>query len=352
MALDSLAALRQNPDVHEVQTILKNIDSGEAVIRDQLVTVIGGSGFIGRHLVRRLAAKGYRVRVAVRDPQRAAFLQPMGFPGQVVPFRTNIRDARSLAKSVEGAWAVVNLVGVLNESGRQRFHAVHAAGAGAAAKAAHEAGAEVFAQISAIGADKASPSAYARSKASGEEAVTAAFPEATILRPSIVFGPEDDFFNRFASMARISPVLPLIGGGHTLFQPVWVGDVAEAILRVIETPDNRGGLYELGGPRTYSFADLMRMVLVETGRKRLLINVPWGVAKLIASFTQLIPNPPLTVDQVVQLKQDNVVAEDARGLDALGIEPVSVEGILPTYLGRYRRGGAGIPPVADANGSA
>ncbi|TDQ82123.1 NADH dehydrogenase [Dongia mobilis] len=301
-----------------------------------LVTVFGGSGFIGRYVVRNLARAGWQVRVAVRRPDEALFLKTAGDVGQVTPFAANIRDDASVRAAVSGADAVINLVGILYEGGRQKFAAVQAEGAARVAAAAKAAGARRLIQVSAIGADSQSDSHYARSKALGEQGVINAFPGATILRPSIVFGPEDDFFNRFAKMAMISPALPLIGGGHTKFQPVYVGDVAAAVLRVLEDPATAGKTYELGGPKVYSFRELLKLMLAEIGRCRLLIPAPFALATLKASVLQLLPVPPLTVDQVRLLKHDNVVSPQALTLKDLGIAATPVETVLPSYLDRYR----------------
>ncbi|WP_374654356.1 complex I NDUFA9 subunit family protein [Dongia sp.] len=301
-----------------------------------LVTVFGGSGFIGRYVVQRLARAGWQVRVAVRRPNEALFLKTAGDVGQVTPVAANIRDDRSVAAAVAGADAVINLVGILYASGKQSFDAVQAKGAARIAAAAKAAGATRFVQISAIGADPASDSAYARSKAEGEQAVKLAFANATILRPSIVFGPEDDFFNRFARMAMMSPALPLIGGGHTKFQPVYVADVAAAVERVLEDAGTTGRTYELGGPRSYTFRALMEMMLKEIGRCRLLVPLPFALATLKASFLQLLPIKLLTVDQVRLLKRDNVVAANALGFKDLGIAPTTLEAVLPSYLDQYR----------------
>jgi NADH dehydrogenase len=307
--------------------------------RGELVTVFGGSGFIGRYVVRRLAREGWQVRVAVRRPDQALFCKTAGHVGQVVPVAVNVRDQASVRAAVSGATAVVNLVGILFQAGPQRFDAVHAQGAANIAAAAAAAGVRTLAQVSAIGADPQSPAAYARSKAAGEAAVAKAFPTATILRPSIVFGPEDGFFNRFAKMAMLSPALPLIGGGTTRFQPVYVLDVAEAIARAVENPAAHAGkLYELGGPRIYSFRELMSLMLAEIGRKRCLCSLPFALAALQGAMLQSIPfiQPPLTADQVKLLKRDNVVGPQAAGFKALGITPTALEPILPTYLDRYR----------------
>jgi NADH dehydrogenase len=305
----------------------------------RLVTVFGGSGFLGRHLVSTLAKRGHLVRVAVRRPDEALFLKPQGDVGQITPVAANLRNRRSVEAAAEGAWAVVNLVGLLYERGRQRFEAVHVEGARAAAEAAKAAGAERFVQVSAIGADPQSSAAYARTKAAGEAAVLQVFPDATIIRPSILFGPEDDFFNRFAAMARVLPALPLIGGGRTRFQPAYVGDVAEAIARVLENPATRGRSYELGGPKAYSFKQLLEIMLKEINRRRLLLPLPFPLARLEAAFLELLPKPPLTRDQVRLLERDNVVVPGVLGFADLGIQPTALELVLPTYLARYRPGG-------------
>ncbi len=305
-----------------------------------LVTVFGGSGFIGRHFVKRLAESGRRVRVAVRDPVAADYLKPMGDVGQIVPVQANLRHEASVAAAVAGAEAVVNLVGILFEAGPQRFAAVHAAGAGRVAAAAAAAGAARLVHVSAIGADPDSEARYAQSKAAGEAAAREAFPGVTIVRPSVVFGPEDDFFNRLAALARISPVMPLIGG-NTRFQPVYVGDVAAALCAILDDPETAGKTYELGGPRVYSFADLIRLLLREIGRRRLLVPVPRFVAMFEAGFLELLPKPPLTRDQVRLLDHDNVVGDEALTLADLGVTPTPLEGVLPTYLARFRRCGVG-----------
>lgn len=308
-------------------------------MRQRRVTVFGGSGFIGRYLVKRLATDGAVIRVAVRDAETAKFLRPLGAVGQVVPFATSILRDDSVRRAVEGAEEVVNLVGILAPSGRQTFSAVHVAGAERVARAAREAGVNRLVQMSALGASPDSTSEYARTKADGEAAALEHFPDASITRPGIVFGVEDDFFNRFAAMARITPALPLIGGGHTRFQPVWAGDVAEAIQRILERPETGGQTYELGGPRTYTFRELMELMLRETGRHRLLAPLPFGLARFQARFLELLPKPPLTRDQVELLKQDNVVSEGALGFPDLGIEPTALEVVLPTYMDRFRSGG-------------
>jgi len=310
----------------------------------ELVTVFGGGGFLGRHTVRALARQGHRVRVAVRRPHLVPELRVMGDVGQIELVQANIRNADSVARALDGATAVVNLVGVLYASGKQTFAAVQAEGPATIAALAARQGVTKFVQMSAIGADPKSSSAYGRSKAAGEAAVRAAIPGATVLRPSIVFGPEDDFFNRFAAMAAVSPVLPLIGGGKSRFQPVYVTDVAAAITAVLSQPTMAGATYELGGPSTYSFRELLELIVRETGRHPALVPVPWPLAGLIGLVGDLqaavLPIPPvLTSDQVRLLRSDNVVAAGAPGLAALGITPTPVEAVVPSYLWRFRSGG-------------
>jgi len=311
-------------------------------MNDRVITVIGGSGFIGRHLVRRLAARGYRVRVGVRRPERARFLQPLGDVGQIVPVQVNVRDDTSVLAALNDAWAAVNLVGVLQGKGRQTFAALHADGAGRVARLAEMAGVARLVQMSALGADAESPSAYARSKAEGEAAVREAFPAARIVRPSLVFGPEDQFFNRFAALATIAPVLPLFGdglahAGVTRFQPVFVGDVATAIVSCIEN-EVAAPVYELGGPRIYSYREIMEMVLAYTGRRQPLVPVPFGLASFGAALTQWLPGAPITTDQLKLLRVDNVCTT-LPGLAELGIAPTPAEAVVPAYLARFRKGG-------------
>ena len=316
------------------------------------VTVFGGSGFIGRYLVQRLARHGWIVRVAVRRPDRALFLKPMGAVGQITPVAASLRHEGSVAAAVAGADAVVNLVGILHGRGASSFTAIHVEGAARAARAARTAGVRTFVQMSALGADPNSPAEYGRTKAAGELAVREIIPAAGIVRPSVVFGPEDDFFNRFATMARFAPALPLIGGGRTLFQPVYVGDVADALLRLVEDPATAGKTYELGGPRAYSFRALLELMLQEIGRRRLLLPLPFGLASLMAFFLELpsnlvpaLPMPPLTQDQVQMLRRDNVVSAGALTLANLRIQPTALELVIPSYLARYRRGGRFVAPV-------
>lgn len=305
---------------------------------NQLVTIFGGAGFIGRHLVRLLANKGWRIRVISRQPTLCGHLQPLGEVGQIVVQPVDLSDEQALSAMLEGSTAVINLVGILFESARQKFDDVQGELPGRIARAAAKAGVEHMVHLSAIGADPQSSSAYARSKGQGETAVQQAFQQAVILRPSIIVGPEDGFFNRFASMARIAPALPLIGGGKTKFQPVYVADVAAAIVAAMEQDRAKGGIFELGGPKVYSFAELMRYMLKVIGRKRMLVSLPFGLASLQASFLQLLPNPLLTRDQVELLKFDNVVGAEARGLESLAISPTPIEMIVPDYLARHRPG--------------
>jgi len=317
----------------------------------QLVTVFGGSGFVGRHVVRALVKRGYRVRVAVRRPDLAGFLQPLGIVGQIHAVQANLRYPASVAAAVKGADAVVNLVGILQESGRQSFVNVQANGARTVAQACAAAGIARVVHLSAIGAAADSRSLYARSKAEGEAAVQAAVPGAVILRPSIMFGPEDGFFNRFAALARMLPVLPLVGGGETKFQPVFVGDVAEVVARAVDG-GVRGGVYELGGPEVKTFRELVAYICEVTDRKPLPVSLPIPLARLKARILEivnaltlgLLPDAlMLTRDQVTLLESDNVVSEAAlkegRSFEALGIAPVSAEAVVPSYLWRFRKTG-------------
>lgn len=306
-----------------------------------LVTVFGGTGFIGRQVVRALAKKGLRVRAAVRQPGRGYRLRMLGDVGQIEVVQANIRDKASIARACEGAEAVINLVGLLRETGRQRFLAIHGMGARNIAEAAVAAGARRLVQISAIGADADGVAKYARTKAEGEAAVREVFPDATIIRPSIVFGPEDDFFNRFGQMSAISPALPLIGGGHTKFQPIYVGDLAAAIAQAAGADGFAGQTIELGGPAVYSFKELLAFVCAETGRRRILAPVPFPIAGLLGmagDIAGMVINPPITSDQVELLRTDNVVTTGP-GLAAFGIAGKTIESIVPSYLYRYRKGG-------------
>ena len=314
---------------------------GISLSNTTLIAIYGGSGFIGRHVVRALARTGARMRIAVRRPELAGFLQPLGGVGQIIPVQANVRYPDSLLAAANGADAVINLVGILAPSGKQTFNAVQDEGARHVAEAARAAGAKSFLHMSAIGADTNSPSVYARTKAAGEAAVKDVFPDAVILQPSVVFGPEDEFFNRFAALARLSPALPLIGGGKTRFQPVFVGDVAKAVIAALTGKAQARAMYELGGPEILSMKEVMERVLTYTMRKRMLVPLPFPLAKLQGAILQLLPNPPLTLDQVRLLENDNVVSEaakrDRRTLEGLGIvDPVAIEAVVPDYLEQYR----------------
>jgi uncharacterized protein YbjT (DUF2867 family) len=321
-----------------------------AIPTDTLVTVFGGSGFLGRHVVRTLAKCGYRIRVAVRRPDLTGHLQPLGRVGQIHAVQANLRYPGSVEAAARGAHVVINLVGILFERGRQRFEAVQAFGAEAVALAAAAYGARLV-HVSALGADETAPSLYARSKATGEKLVLAAMPSATILRPSVVFGPEDDFFNKFAAIARIAPALPLVGGGETRFQPVFAGDVAAAVLAAVEGRAAGGQTYELGGPDVKSFKELMQFVLATIERRRLLVPIPFALARVQAMVLQFLPKPLLTPDQVELLKRDNVVSEAAlregRTLAALGIAPLAMAAVVPSYLWRFRKTGQFRPRTED-----
>ncbi|MBO6519036.1 MAG: complex I NDUFA9 subunit family protein [Rhodospirillales bacterium] len=323
----------------------------------RIITVFGASGFIGRHLVRRLAKNGWTVRAACRDPEKAHYLRTMGDVGQVIPWGADVRDPKSVRVALEGAEAAVNLVGILYESGSSTFQAIHADAAKLIAETAAQLGITRFVQMSALGAGKNAAAEYARTKAMGEDAVKAALPSARIVRPSVVFGPEDNFFNTFAGICRISPFLPVfgaptfpdvsIGGGKAFaidflgnggpkFQPVYVGDVADAIVTCLDDDTTAGNTYELAGPSVYSFADLMRLVLKTTSRKRLLVPAPFWVLELKAFFLEKLPKPLLTTDQVKLMQTDNVASGTLPGLADLGVTATPAEAVLPTYLRRYR----------------
>lgn len=308
-----------------------------------LITVFGGSGFVGRHAVRALARDGWRIRAATRRPDLAGHLQPMGLVGQIAPVQANVRFPASVAHALEGSEVVVNLVGILAKSGAQTFRAVHVEGARAIAEAARAAGVKTLVHVSALGADPRAASQYARTKAAGEAAVLKAFPEAIILRPSLVFGPEDTLFNRFAAMARMSPVLPLIGGGRTKIQPVYAGNVGSAIAAASAGRAQPGKIYELGGPEVITFKQLMDKAQQWSGRNRWYVRSPFWLAKLAAALTAPLPAGlrPLTVDQVRMLQTPNVVSAGAeskgRTLAALGVtSPHSMAAIVPAYLERFQ----------------
>ncbi len=309
---------------------------------DKLITIIGGSGFLGRHMVRNLAKRGYRIRVACRRPDLAGHVVPLGTPGQIALVQANVRYPASVAAACEGAFAVINLPSVLYSSGAQTFEALHVFGSEAVAKAARASKASMLIHMSSLGANLNSKSRYSSSKAEGEVRAKAAYPGAIILKPSVVFGPEDNFFNKFAAMARFSPVLPLIGA-DTKFQPVFVGDIAEAVAILVDRGVADGKTYELGGPAAMTMRQILNFVLATVQRTRLRANLPFAVASVIGAVAGLLPKPQLTMDQVELLKSDNVVSEtaenDGRSLKGLGIVPRSVEAIVPSYLYRYRKAG-------------
>jgi NADH dehydrogenase len=304
-----------------------------------MVTIFGGSGFLGRHIVRALANDGWRIRAAVRNPNTAHFLRPMGRVGQIQTVKVNVRDDAAVDAALRGADAAINLVGILWQTGGQRFRALHAEAAERIARTAGSHNVARLIHVSSLGTAPDSPGLYGRSKAEGEERVRRAFPGAIIFRPSVVFGPEDDFFNRFGALARFSPILPLIGGGRTRFQPVYVGDVARAAARALSDPEAAGKTFELVGPEVMTLKDIMRLVLREVHRKRALVPVPFGIARIKAAVLGLFPHPLLTIDQVRMLERDNVVSEGALTLRDLGIAPTAAEAILPSYLWRFRKHG-------------
>lgn len=303
------------------------------------VTIFGGSGFIGRYIVQKFAHKGDTIRIAVRNPIAANFLKPLGEVGQITPVQASVHSPQQIKKAIQGADIVINLVGILYEKRHQTFEAIHVEGARAVAEIAFKEGVQRLLHMSALGANLKSRSRYASTKARGEEEVLKHFPQTTIFRPSVVFGPEDAFLNRFAEMARFSPFLPLIGGGKTRFQPIYVGDVAEGFLKASLKTETRGNLYELGGPAIYTFKELMEYLLGTIHRKRALIPLPFPLAKVMATFAQFLPTPPLTPDQVELLKTDSVVSPQSLKAENLGIREHAMEAIAPSYLSRYRSKG-------------
>lgn len=308
-------------------------------MKQQRVTVFGGSGFIGRYVVERLADQGAVVTVAVRDVEAAKFLRPLGQVGQVTPVKVNVRETNAVARAVDGADAVINLVGILYKTGRQRFDTLHAQVPAAIGRVCADKSIARVVHVSAIGAQTTAWSEYLRSKAAGEEGLRENYPGATILRPSVLFGPEDRFFNLLGALARVLPVMPVYGGGVTRFQPVYVGDVAAAIVSALGDPSTAGKTYELGGPAVYTYAELMKLVLEYTGRKRLLVPVPFFVGEIQAAFLGMMPKPLLTRDQMLSLRGENVVGDGALTLADLGVQPTALEAIVPTYLRRHRKGG-------------
>jgi NADH dehydrogenase len=298
---------------------------------------VGGTGFIGKYVVKLLAERGFTIRVIARNPETALQLKTAGDPGQIVLMKGDLSKPESLQDKINGSWAVVNLVGILFENSRQNFAALHSVGAEKLAQMAKHAGVQRYVHMSSLGVDKAVKSKYARTKSMGEKTVRAAFPEATILRPSVVFGAEDNFYNNFANMATFSPALPLIGGGMTRFQPVYVMDVARAVLVALEAPEAIGETYELGGPATYSFKEVLGYICKTIGRKPALLTLPFGLMRFAATFTEFLPNPPLTRDQITMLEMDNVVSPGAKTFADLGIMPTAVEAVVPHYLKRFAK---------------
>jgi uncharacterized protein YbjT (DUF2867 family) len=313
----------------------------------KVATVFGGSGFIGRYVVKRLAARGYVVRVAVRYPEAALFLKPMGAVGQIVPLAASVTDEASATRAIEGAELVVNAVGILAERRRGDFQRIQADGAGRIARLAAGAGVRRLVHLSAIGADPASDSLYARSKAEGEMQIRQAYSRATVLRPSVVFGPEDQFFNRFAAMARMLPFMPVVAG-DTKFQPVYVGDVADAVMAALDSADTAGWTFELGGPRALSMREILAYVLKETGRDRRMVNMPMSLLRLQAAILQLLPGKLLTVDQLKLLAKDNVATPGGLGLAELGVVPTPIEMVVPSYIRRFQQGGGTGPVLPQA----
>ena len=309
----------------------------------KIICVVGGSGFVGRHVVRALVARGYLVKVIGRSPFAAEDLKTMGELGQVAFAEGDVVQPKSVARHFAGAHAVVNLTGILFEKGKQRFIPIHAHAPEHLAKAAKAAGAEIFIQMSALGVDRASASAYASNKMMGEKVVRSIFPNATVIRPSVIFGPEDNFFNQFAGLAEKLPALPLIGGGETKFQPVYVGDVADVIIQSIEQPARAAGQrFELGGPRVMTFKEVLEYILEVTGQKACLVKVPFGLARFQARFAELLPTPPITRDQVTLLKYDNVLSGEFPTMEALGVTATSVDSVVPEYLEHYKKRKAGL----------
>lgn len=313
-------------------------------MNNRRVTIIGGAGFIGRNIVKRLSKRGAVIAVASPHAVRAGFLRPMGDVGQITPIDVSVAEEATLAQLVAGSDTVIYTAGTMNGA---RMDLVHHRGPARLARLATRAGVRSFVHVSALGAAPHSPAEYARSKAAGEAAVLTEFPAATVLRPSLVFGPDDNLFNRFAALARFAPVLPLIGGGQTKFQPVFVGDVADAAVAALDRPEAAGKVYELGGPEILTFRQLMDLLLKETRRRRLLLPVPAAFATPAAYFLEFLPDPPLTRDQVALLQIDNIVTEGMSDLPELGIVPTALDLILPTYLDRFRKGGRFAPVAAS-----
>lgn len=316
------------------------------ISENSIITVFGGTGFLGRHIIWQLAKTGATIRVATRMPKRALFLKPAGTVGQIIPFFCDINDDASVRTVLSGATHAVNLVSIMHQCGKNTFQRINVEAAERVARIADEEQLDILVHVSALGTHVDSLSQYARTKAEGEKRARAAFSRTVTLRPGVVFGPEDDFFNRFASMARTAPALPLIGGGRTKLQPCYVGDIAHAVLNIIASPDIEkfdGKIFELAQPRAYTFRELMDVMQAQTGQTRCYVSLPFGVAKIMGGFASLLPNKPLTADQVKSLQRDSVMTPQAPGLADLGVQPTALESILPTYLRQYRAGGAYMP---------
>lgn len=316
------------------------------ISENSIITVFGGTGFVGRHIIWQLAKTGATIRVATRMPKRALFLKPAGTVGQIIPFFCDINDDASVRTVLSGATHAVNLVSIMNQCGRNTFQRVNVDAAERVARLANEEQLDTLVHISALGTSADSLSEYARSKAEGEKRARAAFSRTVTLRPGVVFGPEDNFFNRFAAMARIAPALPLIGGGRTKLQPVYVGDIAQAVLNIIASPDIEkfdGKIFELAQPRAYTFRELMDVMQAQTGQTRGYVSLPFGVAKILGAFAGLLPGKPLTADQVKSLQRDSIMTPNAPCLADLGVAATALESILPSYLRQYRAGGAYMP---------
>lgn len=300
------------------------------------VTIFGGSGFVGRTLVQKLAALGAVIRVGVRRPEKALFLKPLGDVGQITPLKVNVLHLKEVEAFCEGADVVINLIGILYEKKRWTFEAVHVEAAQNIAKAARKAGVKRLLHMSALGTDLKSPSKYAQTKAKGEQALLKSFPTATVFRPGVIFGPDDAFLNRFATMALLSPVLPSFGKGETKFQPVYVGDVVDAFLAALEDPKSLGNTYELTGPDTFTFDEIMTVVQEYTKRKKILLHLPYAVGKLMGRVLECLPTPPLTRDQVILLEKDNIKDKNSKGFKELGLVPTPLRAIVPLYLERFQ----------------
>ena len=305
----------------------------------KIIGIFGAGGFIGKHLIRRLTKLDYRIKVATRNPYLKGYLKPLGNPGQIELFKTNIFNSEEVKQVLKNCDYVINLIGILYETKKQKFNQIHAYFPYLLSNLCNELGIKKIIHISALGVKEKHDSKYMQSKLEGEKNIQERFKSSIILRPSVVFGPEDKFFNTFASFAQFSPILPLIGGGKTKFAPVYVGDIAKAIVKTLEVDNSEPKIYELGGPENYTFKQLMQILLSEIKKKRFLISVPFNVAKFQSYFLQILPNPPLTPDQVEMLKYNNIVSGEYSTLQDLGISGKNIHSILPKYIYRFRTGG-------------